>query len=80
MTTQQLTCPRCQSHHVEVQVVPTVQLKHRGCFMWLLWILLAILTLGIILLIVPLITNTKTKNTFENVAVCQNCGQTWKLK
>ena len=80
MHTRELTCPRCQSHEIEVQVVPNVRIKHRGILMWMFWILIAIFTLGIILLIIPLITNTKTQSKFENVAVCQHCGQTWKLK
>lgn len=74
-----MTCPKCGSSNVTVQVVESVKTKHRGCFSWLLWILLAICTFGLIL-IIPLITNGKTKSKMHTVAVCQNCGKRWKVK
>lgn len=68
-----LTCPRCGSHNISVQAVATQ--KKRGCFASIMWILLAVCTLGIILLI-PILTKKGSKmNTF---AVCQDCGHRWK--
>ena len=74
-----MVCPRCSSSNVRIQVVTDVKTKHRGCFGWFFWILLAIVTIGLII-IIPLITNTKTKTTQRTEAVCQNCGFTWVVK
>lgn len=73
-----MTCPQCGSNYVNVQAITDVETKHRGCFSWLCWILLAICTAGIIL-IIPIITNTKTKTKTHTAAICQNCGYRWKL-
>ena len=71
-----MTCPKCGSENVNVQIVTKVKTKHRGCFGWFLWIMLAICTFGLIL-IIPALTNSKTKTKEKKVAVCQNCGHTW---
>jgi len=74
-----MVCPRCKNSNVNIQVVTNVETKHRGCFRWLMWIILACLTLGLILLIIPLATNTKTKSKNKTVAICQNCGKRWNV-
>lgn len=69
-----LVCPKCGSRNVTAQVVE--KQKKRGCFASIMWILLAICTLGTVLLI-PLLTHKGSKTlTF---AVCQNCGHRWKV-
>lgn len=73
-----MICPKCGSNYVTVQAVTNIKTKHRGCFGWALWILLAVCTVGLIL-IIPLLTNTKTKSKTRNVAVCQNCGKSWYI-
>ena len=73
-----MTCPKCGSEHVSVQIESKVYTKRRGCLGWCLWILLAICTLGLIL-IIPLLTNSKTKTKNKKVALCQNCGHKWNL-
>jgi predicted nucleic-acid-binding Zn-ribbon protein len=73
-----MQCPKCGSMNVITQVVTDVGTKHRGCLGWLLWILLAVCTLGLIL-IIPLLTNSKVKTKTHTEAVCQNCGHTWKV-
>jgi len=73
-----MKCPKCGSENVSVQAVTDVKTKHRGCLGWCLWILLAVCTLGLIL-IIPLITNSKTKSKTHSEAVCQNCGHRWKV-
>jgi len=72
-------CPRCGSSYVTFQVVTDVRTVHRGCIGWALWILLAVCTLGLIL-IIPLLTNSKTKSTNHTQAICQNCGNSWRVK
>lgn len=48
-----MVCPKCGSSNVIVQAVTDVKTKHRGCSGWMLWILLAICTVGLILIIPP---------------------------
>lgn len=73
-----MICPKCGSSNVNVQAVTTNETKHRGCLAWILWILLAVCTLGLIL-IIPLITNSKIKSQTHNWAICQHCGNKWQL-
>lgn len=70
-----LVCPHCRSDKVGVQVVE--RQKKRGCFAATMWILLAICTCGLILL-VPLLTRKGSKTV--TYAVCHNCGHRWELK
>ena len=73
-----MQCPKCGSSDVKIQAVTEVKTKHRGCLGWFMWILLAICTFGLIL-IIPLITNSKTKSKTHSEAVCQNCGHRCKV-
>lgn len=73
-----MKCPKCKGENVSVQAVTTVKTKHRGCLGWFMWIILAICTVGIII-IIPLITNSKTKSKTHSEAICQNCGYRWKI-
>ncbi|MDR0883135.1 MAG: hypothetical protein LBN05_00780 [Oscillospiraceae bacterium] len=66
-------CPHCGSTAVQYFPVTQVKTKQRGCIGWTLWILLAICTCGLIL-IIPAITNSKTKSKTRVQAVCQQCG------
>ena len=70
-----MQCKRCKSTNVIIQAV-AVQ-KRRGCLSSLLWILLAICTVGLILLI-PLLMNKGSKTV--NYAICQNCGNRWRVR
>ena len=74
-----LECPKCHSHNVNVHPVTETKVKNRGCFGWLLWIFLAVITCGLII-IIPLLTNTKSKSVTRTEAVCQNCGKRWRVK
>lgn len=73
-----MICPRCKSNNVTVQAVTNVKTKHRGCVGWFFWILLAICTCGLIL-IIPLVTNSKTKTKTHTEAICQECGNRWRV-
>ncbi|NLL92446.1 MAG: hypothetical protein GX222_08580 [Ruminococcaceae bacterium] len=74
-----MICPRCKSNRVTIQAVEKVKIKRRGPLRWFLWILLAIVTAGLIL-IIPLLTNSKVKSKTHTLAVCQNCGKSWRIK
>lgn len=69
-----MQCPKCGSTNVSVQAV--AEQKKRGCFMSLLWILLAVFTLGMVIWI-PLLTKKGSKT--KTYAVCQQCGHRWKV-
>lgn len=73
-----MVCPKCGSENVTVQAVTDVKTKRRGCLGWCLWILLAICTVGLIL-IIPLLTNSKTKSKIHTEAICQDCGNRWRV-
>jgi len=73
---QGITCRRCGSNNVISYNESNLQIDHRGCLGWGLWILLACLTLGLIL-IIPLMTNTKAKANNRTVHICQSCGNRW---
>lgn len=71
-------CPRCNGSNILIQSVTEVSTKHRGCLGWALWILLAFLTFGLIL-IIPALTNSKVKSKNRSEAVCQSCGNRWRV-
>lgn len=73
-----MSCPKCGSDKVLVQAVTEVKTKRRGCIGWSIWGLLALCTFGVIL-IIPLLTNSKNKSKTHSEAVCQNCGNRWKV-
>jgi len=73
-----LRCPRCKGSNILVHPVTKTKTERRGCFGWALWILLAIVTCGLIL-IIPLITNSKTKSKTHTEATCQSCGKRWRV-
>ena len=70
-----MTCPRCGSHNVQVQL--TEKQKKRGCLMSILWIFLALSIVGLIILI-PLLTKKGSKTL--TWAVCQKCGLRWRVR
>lgn len=69
-----MVCPKCKGEHVQVQAV--AEQKKRGCLAVFGWILLALLTCGLILLI-PLLSKKGSKTV--QYAVCQDCGHRWKI-
>ena len=73
-----MKCPRCKSEDIQIHPVTKVKTKRRGCIGWFFWILLAICTFGLIL-IIPLLTNSKTKSKTHTEAVCQKCGKRWRI-
>lgn len=68
-----LMCKKCGSKNINVQMV--AEQKKRGILMSILWIVAAVCTFGIILLI-PILTKKGSKT--RKYVVCQNCGYSWK--
>lgn len=71
-----MKCIKCGSANVRVENEVTTNTQRRGCLGWCLWILLAICTFGLIL-IIPLLTNSKTTSKVRTVCICQDCGHKW---
>lgn len=71
-----MKCPKCGSEEVIMHAV-TVQ-KKQGCLAVCGWILLAVCTVGIGLLLIPLLIKKGDK--INTVAICLSCGKRWTVK
>lgn len=82
-----MTCPKCGSQNVNVQIVNETQLKtkHKGVLYWLFvgwwWLPIKWLFLTIPALIVKIFKpkKQKVKNIQHSMCVCQTCGHTWEI-
>ena len=82
-----MICPKCNSQNVNVQVVNEVKLKnqHRSLIWWLIigwwWIPVKWIYFTLFALIFKLFSHKKQKaiNKQVKTAVCQNCGNTWRI-
>ena len=80
-------CPKCSSNNVQIQVANEVKLKnkHHSIVWWLLigiwWIPVKWIFFTLIALIVKIFGHKKQKavNKQIKVAICQNCGHSWKI-
>ena len=80
-----ITCPKCGSNNVNVQVVSESQLvtKLPGIFWWLLigwwWIFIKwlVFTIPALLAAIFIGKRKKIKTVTKKVNVCQNCGHSW---
>ena len=71
-----MQCPNCGSENVLIQHVTQPVIERRGCISWTFWILLAIFTCGLVL-IIPALNRIKTETCVE--ATCQDCGDWWDV-
>lgn len=82
-----MVCSKCGSNNVSIQVVNEQKLvtKHHGVIWWILvgwwWICIKWLIFTLPALIFAMFgkKKKKIKNIQKKVAVCQNCGYTWKV-
>lgn len=82
-----MKCSRCGSENVNVQMVTYSKLKnkHHSLFYWLFigwWLhLLLWFFLTIPMILGKLFGHKKQKlvQSHKSIAVCQNCGHTWKV-
>lgn len=73
-----MKCPKCGSENIQAITKTEGKIKKRGLFSALLWIILAICTCGIAL-IIPLLTGgSKGKIKSHTSFVCLNCGKEFK--
>ncbi len=78
-----LRCARCGSNNVQVSMVQTgakTNTRNASLSSRIGRLLLIYLTAGIWLLVTKRKTQSKTKFINQNMAVCQNCGYSWKVK
>ena len=78
-----MKCSKCGSENVNVQAVSIVKNKKNGCLYWLLvgWWLEIIMWLCLTLpwLIIKIFKPKKVTSKVHSQAVCQNCGNTWRV-
>lgn len=70
-----MKCPKCKSENIQVITKTEGKIKKRGLVSTLIWILLAICTCGIILIIPILTGGSKGKIKTKTSFVCLNCGK-----
>jgi len=70
-----MTCRKCKGENVDVQAV--AEQKKRGCLTTLLYIILLFVPIIGWISLFMLLRGQKSKT--ESYAVCQNCGNRWKL-
>lgn len=70
-----MICPKCKSENVTVQM-STYMKSQRRSFLWnLLWIFCT----GGLWLIWMLVRRKKEKKVTQKMAVCNNCGKSWRV-
>lgn len=82
-----MTCPKCGSNNVSIQVVTHSQLKnaHHGFFWWLLvgwwWVPIKWLFLTIPALLAKIFIPKRKRIKQKDISmyVCQNCGHKWEV-
>lgn len=82
-----MVCPKCNSNNVTVQTNNQIYLKnvHHSIWWWIFvgswWIPIKWLIFTVPALLVKLFSHKKQKaiNKIVSYAVCQDCGNTWKV-
>lgn len=77
-----MTCPKCGSSNVDVQLVQdsaVTRTKKTGCLWRLGRLLLIVCTLGLWLIIGKRKSKSKTTYSTSKVAVCKQCGHSWNI-
>lgn len=77
-----LVCKKCGSENIQVQKISAQVKKKKGLMYWSIgWLIDLGLWLFLTLprLIIQIFKPTKTVTKTDTVAVCQNCGNDWKI-
>lgn len=79
-----MVCSKCGSNNVNVQAVTRVKSKKHGLLYWMLvgWWLEPIMWLIFTLpwLIIKIFKPKKVTSKVQKMAICQECGHSWKVK
>lgn len=70
-----MVCPKCGSEHIQAIAKTSGKIKKRGLMGSLMWLLLAICTCGLILIIPLLSGGSKGKIKTKTGFVCMDCGK-----
>ena len=70
-----MICPKCGSENIQVQAL--AETKKRGCFTVLLYIFLLFIPIIGWIALFMLLRGKKSKTV--SYALCQNCGNRWKV-
>lgn len=70
-----MVCPKCKSENVSINVNTYMKSKRRS----LLWNILMVCCTAGIWLIWMLVRKRKEKKVTVKMAVCQDCGKSWKV-
>lgn len=78
-----MTCKRCNGN-ISIQAVTEIRAKRKGLFYWLfcIWVfylLLWIFAFGI-RLVIRIIRGRKIESKIHKMAICQNCGYSWRIR
>lgn len=73
-----MKCKNCGSTNLIIVNEQNTYSTNRGLISWILWIILSIFTGGLIL-IIPLLTNRKTKSYNTQMVICKDCGHKYRL-
>ncbi len=85
--TEELVCAKCENNNISYQVINEVEFKRkgRGCLYWLIigwWLEILLwffLTIPRLLFLLFGGKRQKAINLTKKMAVCQNCGYSWKV-
>lgn len=70
-----MKCPRCKNSNVKIEASTFMKSKSRS----LLWNLLWIVVTGGLWIIWMLVRKKKEKQVTVKMAICQDCGHSWKI-
>lgn len=77
-----MTCRKCGSNNINVQIINEVEEKKHGCLWWLLigwwWKLIWFIFFGWWYILFCLIRGKQYRNVKKTICVCQNCGHQWE--
>lgn len=83
---EKIQCPKCGSEEIKYQVVANTKTKERSIGGWIyyvfigLWIDIVLWLIATIpMLLIKIFHKGKIETKTETLAVCQNCGNTWKV-
>ena len=83
---EKTVCTKCRSDNITYQVVANTKTKNRSIGWWIYFILfgwiielMMWLFATIPMLLIRIFHKGKVETKSETLAICQNCGNTWKI-
>ena len=79
MNNSQIRCPKCGSNNVTIQLIQ--EQKRRGCLTAIIvfCIKLVLLLINLMIWLISLLLPKSKKTKTNKYAICQNCGNSWKI-